>query len=462
MKKIYKLLLLFALLLLPLVVNADDTELKMTMLTSNGLLGDSILLESKGKYLLMDTFNAVSSSNPTNKPIETYLTEHNINSLSIYISHYHGDHYGGLIDLLNNQNINIEKIYLPKTEYLCEYHAIDQNESNPYFYLHYTNMNDRITLIKQKNIPVEFLWPKNEPYDQSKHCFDIEENSYSNKIVLGDATINIVGPVGTFTLEDFGDNSVAMNTKGNKLLNNVSLVSITKVGNTKIFSAGDIAEEEETKLLQSNIDLKCDIMKLSHHAVNVHSNTNDFVKRISPKYAIATNPGDKNPETLTYVNYVLYGDTNCTSNCYNGANVYLENYTGMTNFDIKNDVIKVKNSNLTNTVKVTLNYINKTTNEIFYSREYDYPKNTTIHLNDYTTNIDGYSFVESDNIKATDKITENKTYNIYMTKVATTVVDVPNTSVMLSFIIFIVGTMVIITGATIIYLTVRNKKEASS
>ena len=303
MKKIitYLFICMVAIFAFNSLVSASDTELNITMLQfpsgsdENGAVfanagGDAVLLESKGNYLLMDTFNPTSILDTAlMHPIVKYLKDNNITRISVYLSHYHSDHYGGLKNLLLVDGITIERLYLPKTEYFCNYYDIDSNFTSPYFYKRFSDMNGeyRLGKVVSDNIPITYLWPDtNSIYtDESedyRNCFGLVENSYSNKIQLGDATIDIIGPRGVLNLEDVivdglkitdyktgtgkdifhynltGSESNKLNLGnlktsedvpltydilgdyGNYYINNYSLVAMISVGNTKFFTAGDI------------------------------------------------------------------------------------------------------------------------------------------------------------------------------------------------------------------------------
>lgn len=482
MKRIYQyfIIILFSIFLFPNLVYADDKELNITMINSNQLYGDAVLLESKGEYLLMDSNNPVGVN--AVHPVVKFLQDNNITSISIYLSHYHADHYGGLRNLLLDNGITINKVYLPKTEYFCKYYNIDENESsdNQYFYKHYTNLiNYRLDVIKEQNIPVEFLWPSNEQY--SNHCFDLEENSYSNQIQLGDATIEIIGPVGNYDLDDFGTDSDTIKYKGNKYINNYSLVAMIKVGNIKFFSAGDISEYEESNLLKSGVDISADIMKLSHHG-NQGSNSNEFIKTVNPKYAFATTATSKyhNPENISLFSFLVHGESDCTTNCFSGTNLYLENYSGTTTFSIKNDVISVISEKNYNTINI--NYIDKESNEIIMSRKLDFPTDATYHIYDYIININGYVYDSSDEIVDNELLKEDKIYNVYYNKKSEAndivedvnendvdviedstnnyvdVVDIPNTFMSKPIIIICIGLLIIAIGLLIV-LNIKKKKH---
>ena len=74
--------------------------------------GDSVLVESNGKYLLMDV-----GSKDSYPYIKKFLQERRVTTLSVYISHTHADHTGGLKDgegfdkLLGD--FTVDHLYLP-------------------------------------------------------------------------------------------------------------------------------------------------------------------------------------------------------------------------------------------------------------------------------------------------------------------------------------------------------------
>lgn len=94
-------LFIFGLIIVPSKIQAK--ELNITNIDC-GIAGDSVLLETSGNYLLMDT-----CQNGSDNRVISYLKENNIKNLSIYISHWHFDHFGQLSSIVNDNYFNISK-----------------------------------------------------------------------------------------------------------------------------------------------------------------------------------------------------------------------------------------------------------------------------------------------------------------------------------------------------------------
>ncbi|MDR2487778.1 MAG: MBL fold metallo-hydrolase, partial [Clostridiales Family XIII bacterium] len=77
--------------------------------------GDATLLESGGKYLLIDTGDAPSAGH-----VLKYLRRAGATKLDILISHMHADHYRAIFDILGASDIQVGTIYLPNRSYAEE------------------------------------------------------------------------------------------------------------------------------------------------------------------------------------------------------------------------------------------------------------------------------------------------------------------------------------------------------
>ena len=281
MKK--KLLLLLLFVLTPVFVEAH-TNSNMTITSIDCVVeGESVLLESDGEFLLMDTCVAGTSNEALTKigaknelisKLKSKLSEKNTNTLDIYISHYHSDHYGLLKKILDDPELKINKIYLPKEpfnfleniaqgknmndikEYVARTYDFESEEIG-------TTLNGFDSIIKYFYSPQDSSGVNLIPYAKSKGI-EIVYLQAGNSFDVGSSHIDIIGPVANFKLRDTKDSDA-----GGRLghfINNYSLVARIKSGNTVFLSAGDIEIEEEKALLKKGIDLKSNIFKLSHHA----------------------------------------------------------------------------------------------------------------------------------------------------------------------------------------------------
>ena len=475
---------------------------------SDQLEGDCAIMQSNGETLLMDTCRQRSYTLTEYPGFKRYLKNLNLTHFSVYISHYHEDHYGGLMELLNDPEFTIDRVYLPKTEYFCEgmmaANEIIEQTDKTYFNTHYTNINNILNGIIEKNIPITFLWPENVPYkDENNKCFNQVkdlETEYENSLTFGDVTINIIGPVGNHYLRETAENDTIYNGEtltywhakksiqdegenyyvpgdtdeskkkhvkylGGDLINNMSLVAKITVGNTTIFSAGDIEIEEELALIDRyGASLKSDIMKLSHHG-STSSNIEELLKVVKPKYTYATalysHPAHAGPNAYdpsaydtsiqrnNRFNYLINGDwDNNTSAEYRGANTYSTGYNGKLIFLIKDDFIRVRTqssifytfptdaeevSEHNNKYTITLKAVDQDGNKIL-SQLHDftldtsdnYIKNIPFKIYNHVMPINGY-FYQSDNIPDDNTVlSTDKTYTLNYKKALTTNTDILN------------------------------------
>ena len=95
--------------------------------------------------------------------------------------------------------------------------------------------------------------------------------------------------------------------------NHGSLVLRITSKNTSILLTGDIGIIDETILLQQNIDLKSDILKVGHHG-SKYSSTENFLKAVQPEIAILSygknnfygHPHNETIERLQNQNIIFY------------------------------------------------------------------------------------------------------------------------------------------------------------
>ena len=235
--------------------------------------GDAVLIESNGKYLLMDcgsnSLGGSSGSHPSN--LVSVLQQIGVKELDVYISHFHGDHHGGLVDVCNAFKVN--KIYFPHIELCKEYETPEAHKPIQEIY------NDQIEIANDEDAEVVYLAPS----------FRKIANTYGY-FTVGAVQCTVIGPVRHHGMNQF--------SRPLDYLNNCSLATILSCGSFRFLSAGDAAKVEETDLVNRyGGSLNCDMFKLDHHGISgpAVSNTDAFLRCVTPMWSFAENHGYSNP-----------------------------------------------------------------------------------------------------------------------------------------------------------------------
>lgn len=247
----------------------NDTELNIyAMYLPGEEKGDSVLLESKEHYLVID----MGSSSHVTAIIKQLLAV-GASDIDVMFSHLHKDHVGASssnilagLKQLEAANIHVNTLYLPDPS-LAPYSLNNQRR--------YTRLQNY--MISLPNSKIVYL-------------------TVGNHVTVGDADGEIIGPLNTYS---FVPQKYAV-TPGNTLTksgasiytyyeNNCSLAAIFTCGTTRYFTAGDCMADEANYLLQKyGNNLHCDIMKLSHHGTG-SGNTAEILAAIHPTYSFASN-----------------------------------------------------------------------------------------------------------------------------------------------------------------------------
>ncbi len=191
--------------------------------------GDCILIKNNNEYALIDAGN-----NEYGDIVVKYLKNQNIENLKyIFATHGDSDHIGGLDVVINE--LDFDKIFYPKQ-------------------------------VKTTQTFIEFAQAIKNKNKQ------IDEPVIDNVMYLGeDAKITILSP----------------EKKEYEESNNYSIVLKLDYYNNSFIFMGDAERDIENYLLNKNIDLKCDLIKLGHHGSN-SSSTYNFIKKVNPEYAVIT------------------------------------------------------------------------------------------------------------------------------------------------------------------------------
>lgn len=115
--------------------------------------------------------------------------------------------------------------------------------------------------------------------------------------------------------------------------NNRSLFIMAEIKNQRFLFTGDAEIKAEKLLLEENLDIDCDVLKVSHHGSNTSSSKN-FLKSTTPDYAVISvgegnmygHPSNQTLQSLKSI----------------GATVYRTDQSGDITFEIERGKIKIK------------------------------------------------------------------------------------------------------------------------
>lgn len=263
--------------------------------------GDAVLVASNGEYLLMDTGNYDKS-----KKIINTLKKKKIKKLSLYLSHWHEDHFYYLWYILNDSYFTVKHIYLPPASWVVTY-GNKSNKGKGWYrwsgrcYEGVGPKGNRISGLygahqivakaREKRIPTTFL-------------------KKGSSFKFGYATARVIWYGCNCSMKDtFFDYG-----------NDRSLVTKISAGGMSYLTAGDIGREVYTKMNKNRINLSADLLKLSHHG---STETASIVKSVHPKCAFYFNSNEnKGARNLTKDRSEISKVTDLYSVRYNGDIVF--------------------------------------------------------------------------------------------------------------------------------------------
>ncbi len=184
---------------------------------------DAILIDSNGKYVLIDSGNNEDGNN-----LVSYMKEVGVERLEYVIgTHAHEDHIGGMDNVI--REFDIGKFYMPKTVV-------------PTF-----TYEDIIKQLSNKKL--KYSVPK-----------------IGTKFEVGNSKFEVMHI----------DSDIEEQ-------NNDSIVLKMTYKDVSFLFTGDLPSEKETTLLDK--DIKADILKVAHHGSR-YSTSYEFLNKVDPKYAV--------------------------------------------------------------------------------------------------------------------------------------------------------------------------------
>ncbi len=224
----------------------DDSKVEVHMIDVGQ--AESILIIQGDYTMLIDTGGMFSG-----KTITKYVSSLGIDTIDyLIITHYHNDHAGGTARVI--ARMNVKKIICMDPKYCTTFQEV-------FWYVDIKLSQVMNNIFKFKNIKME------NPYD---------ENNNLKSIQLGGAVVDFL----------------AQQIDACKV-NNKSLVAKLHFEDFSMLFMGDAQSEVEKKLVEEECELSADVLKVGHHG-SVTSTMMDFLKEVSPKYALIS-CGKNNP-----------------------------------------------------------------------------------------------------------------------------------------------------------------------
>jgi competence protein ComEC len=235
--------------------------------------GEAIYLEKDDKSILIDTGNVITAER-----IVKFLLDKNVNTLDmLIITHPHEDHMSGVFQVL--QNIQALALY-------------DNGETIP-----------------SRGGQNLYRW-----YKEFFRTGSYKALKKGDQLIWGDVRLDIL-------------NSVGSSSNWNKN----SLVLKLHYKNTSFLLMADAGIDVEESLIQDQVDLTADVLKVGHHGAKDGTSV-EFLEAVSPKYAVIsinTNNirGYPAPSTMTKLRQqnievlTTYAEGNIALES-DGANVY--------------------------------------------------------------------------------------------------------------------------------------------
>ena len=221
-----------------------EKSLQIIQIHQKDVVGDIYFIRlPDNRVIMVDTGDAIVAEDI----LIPACDRHGIREIdTLFITHFHIDHAGGALSLLNDPLIKVSNLM---------YSCMPEKEIPGYFT---SELFRRIMNIAGRN------------------------NIAVRKLAAGDKL-------------DFGCGvtavvySVALPGSKDKNLNSHSLVFQLKYGDFTALFTGDLSLQQEPRLFAAGFPLKSDLLKVGHHA-GANSTSERFLNAVSPQAAIACMP----------------------------------------------------------------------------------------------------------------------------------------------------------------------------
>ncbi|MBI2497478.1 MAG: MBL fold metallo-hydrolase [Opitutae bacterium] len=233
----------------------DATRWTMLMVTPRDDVADSHLIELPGGINVLIDAGRLGDSPGA---VLAQLRARHINSIDLaIISHFHLDHYGALIELIEN-GISIKRVAVNVP------HPAAADREQPWgCYL--PDVRSTLESLSRRNIP--FFTPK-----------------------IGDRLVEIKTTDGTLVSLDVLCVYNGLNTPiGLTDVNDTSIIVRLSHGATRVLFTGDLNHPMGAYLAGSIVDLRADLLKAPHHGTD-GTVPNEFYDRVGAKAVLVPSP----------------------------------------------------------------------------------------------------------------------------------------------------------------------------
>ena len=272
---------------------------------------DAILIESNGKYGLIDSSNPSKVSDDpdlafTHDYVDTaangltvvkYLTDLNVSHLEFVLAtHSHSDHVGGMVDIAESGLVDNKTVYIYK-----DYQAVmgERQWHNDYY------ANLALEAMKAKNA---VLLSVNSPNSSALEALGDHDHGAE---LIEDSSEDKVGDHIEFTMEKFLIRLFNLHTEStvNENLNSiVTTIKHTGSGSGAVLMA-DMEQQNYMEsrtidaIIRNDKSFKADVYKVGHHGYST-STSNDTIETLEPtNYVLSTGSRSTTPWAYTLYPY---------------------------------------------------------------------------------------------------------------------------------------------------------------